>query len=419
MRFCVLDTWHHTGYYTSCCKASFQMHFNACSQVCSEVHSWLHSMAHSQPAWLHAPKYTPSTLPSTPPSTFSSTLPCMHSRMHPVALDGTLPACLTVRSQASPQDALKHTAEHALKYTRNCTRWHTPSLLDCTLPSKISRYSQVHLQVPLKYAPNCTRWYTPSLHAAMPPSTLSREKTLPMSLDYMLPCMLLHAGSRDLLSCRHQAPGGVRLVVYGMQCLVGDEWRVAGGRRHILAEVKTLVDIIVWTLSWARPLWQDLRMPQTHGVDIFRLRFRRKGRQLDLRESRSLTQIFQRDLVPASHRLWVYVCAFGPGLMGMMAMVIAMALVMVLAIVIIVPEVLIQVGWLRQRHHQTFHRPRAFYLPKLPQTQSFPSAKASRGKLYSSCMLDPETCWVAHTRHPEAEGRWRMASSIWWVVYGM
>jgi len=51
---------------------------------------------------------------------------------------------------------------------------------------------------------------------------------------------------------------------------------------------------------------------------------------LDLGESRSLTQIFQQNLVPASHRLWAYVCAFGPGLMVKMAM--AMAMVMVLAI---------------------------------------------------------------------------------------
>jgi hypothetical protein len=42
-------------------------------------------------------------------------------------------------------------------------------------------------------------------------------------------------------------------------------------------------------------------------------------------------------------------------------MAMAMAMVMVLAIVIIVPEVLIQVGWLHQRQHQTFHRLRAFY----------------------------------------------------------
>jgi hypothetical protein len=40
--------------------------------------------------------------------------------------------------------------------------------------------------------------------------------------------------------------------------------------------------------------------------------------------------------------LWAYVCAFGPGLIVMMAMVMASVMV------IIVPEVLRQVGWLRQ-----------------------------------------------------------------------
>jgi hypothetical protein len=50
MRFCALDTVHHTAYYTSHCilyitlhktnlKASCQMHFIACFQVRSEVHS--------------------------------------------------------------------------------------------------------------------------------------------------------------------------------------------------------------------------------------------------------------------------------------------------------------------------------------------------------------------------------------------
>jgi hypothetical protein len=97
-------------------------------------------------------------------------------------------------------------------------------------------------------------------------------------------------------------------------------------------------------------------MPHSHVVDNCSLRFRRKGRQLDLGESRSPTHIVQRNQVPASHRLLAYVCAFGPGLTGKMAMV--MAMVMVLAIVIIV---LIQVGWLRQRQHQSFHTLRAFY----------------------------------------------------------
>jgi len=86
--------------------------------------SQLHSMAHSQPAWLYVSKKALKTLP--------------------IALKGTLPAFLTVRSQVSSQDALNHTPEHALKYTTNCTRWHTPSLLDYTLLSKLSRRSQLH-----------------------------------------------------------------------------------------------------------------------------------------------------------------------------------------------------------------------------------------------------------------------------------
>jgi hypothetical protein len=134
--------------HTTNLKESSQMHFIAHSHVRSEVHSWSHSIAHSQPAWLYAPncsrwhtpslfdlrsevssqdapKYTLSSLPSTPLSTFPSTHPGMPSRTLPIALDGTLPGCLTVRSQVSSQDALKHTPKQALKYTPNCTEWHS------------------------------------------------------------------------------------------------------------------------------------------------------------------------------------------------------------------------------------------------------------------------------------------------------
>ena len=51
-------------------------------------------------------------------------------------------------------------------------------------------------------------------------------------------------------------------------------------------------------------------MPHSHGVHNCSLSFGRKGRQLDLRESRSLTQIFQRNLLLAHHRLWEYVYTF-------------------------------------------------------------------------------------------------------------
>ena len=131
---------------------------------------------------------------------------------------------LRVALKYTPKYALKHTPEHALQYAPNCTRWHTPSLLGSTLPS-----------------------------------TLSRGKTLPISLDNMLLCMLLRARSRDLLSCRRQAPGGARQVAYGGLCWEGGVWsvacgvwrvacgrrRVAGGGRRMVAEIVTSVDILV------------------------------------------------------------------------------------------------------------------------------------------------------------------------------
>jgi hypothetical protein len=53
--------------------------------------------------------------------------------------------------------------------------------------------------------------------------------------------------------------------------------------------------------------------------------------------------------MPTSHRLWAYVCAFGPGLMVMMAMVMMAMVMMAMVMVIIVPEALRQVGCLCQR----------------------------------------------------------------------
>jgi len=174
-------------------------------------------MTHFQPALQYAPKWALRTLSITLPSVLSSTLP--------IALDGTLAACLTVCSQVSSLDALNHTPEHPLKYTPNCTRWHSPSPLDCTPPSTLSRHSQEHLWVPPKY--------TSELLAR----TLWRGKTFPISLYYLIPCILLHAQLRDLLSCRCQELRGVRLVTYGGHSFAGSElraecrvWRVAGGR---------------------------------------------------------------------------------------------------------------------------------------------------------------------------------------------
>ena len=161
-----------------------------------------------------------------------------------------------------------------------------------------------------------------------------------------------------IAGARHQEAGGGWRVE-------GGRWRVADGAWRMVAEIVTLVDITVWILSLGRPPWQDLTMPYGHGVDNCSLKLCSNGRQFKLGESRSPTLIFQRNLLPSSHRLWAYVCAFSLGLMEMMAtamaIAMAMAIVMVLVIVIIVPEVLRQVGWLRQCQHQSFHRLRAFY----------------------------------------------------------
>ena len=89
-------------------------------------------------------------------------------------------------------------------------------------------------------------------------------------------------------------------------------------------------------------------MPHCHGVDNCSVRLCRNGRHFEFGDGRSPTQMVQRKLLPAFHRLWAYVSAFSLGLMEIMApaiaMAMAMAIVMVLVIVIIVPEVLRQAG---------------------------------------------------------------------------
>ena len=138
------------------------------------------------------------------------------------------------------------------------------------------------------------------------PDIPSRGKTLPISLDYVLLCMLLCAWSRGLLSCRCQTLGGMRQVVGGV-C------QVAGGWWHRVAKISTSGDIIVWNDSFAWPLWPDLTMPHGYGVYNCSLGFCQKGWQFDIGESRSQTKICQRHLLFASHQFWAYVCAFGLG----------------------------------------------------------------------------------------------------------
>ena len=88
-----------------------------------------------------------------------------------------------VRSQDALQTPLRRSPD-AHKYAPNCTRWHTPRLLDCTLPSM------------LPIALDCT---LPSRLPSRLPSTFPTmlNCTLPSSLDYTLPSTLLCARCRE------------------------------------------------------------------------------------------------------------------------------------------------------------------------------------------------------------------------------
>ena len=76
---------------------------SSCAQAHSRACSQVHSQLHYQPTWLYTSKYGLKTLSKYPP-------------------------------------------EYTLKYSPNCTRCHTPILLDYMLPSMLSRCSQVHSQ---------------------------------------------------------------------------------------------------------------------------------------------------------------------------------------------------------------------------------------------------------------------------------
>ena len=181
------------------------------SRARSQIHSQLHSMTHSQPAWQYAPKYT-------------------------------------------SEYVLNFTPGYALQDAPNCTRSHTPSLLDCTLPSKLSRHSHVHFE----YAPMYT--------------SESLSRTLPIAVDGTLPAYLalrsqVHSQEgrqfqSHLTICSHVCScmldpetcwvaDARHREAWGWWCMadsvwrraVGGVWRVAGGRRRC------------WPKSWRRSIW--------------------------------------------------------------------------------------------------------------------------------------------------------------------
>jgi len=98
------------------------------------------------------------------------------------------------------KQAARCTSFHAPKYTPDCSRLHTPSLLDCTLPGMLSETlpgtppstlpstpptdSQDTPTYPSEYAPKDTSGSVSStLFGSRLPTTLL-SKTVPISLDY-------------------------------------------------------------------------------------------------------------------------------------------------------------------------------------------------------------------------------------------
>ena len=145
----------HTTYLKASCQINFIAYSQVYSEVHSEVHSQLLSMAHFQLAWLmlssklsrhshvlyeYVLKYTPSLLDYM----LISNLLSRHSQIH-----------TEYTPKYTSKYVLKYTPRHAFQDAPYCTRWHTPSLLDCML--------QLSSQDALKYTPNCTWWYIPSL----------------------------------------------------------------------------------------------------------------------------------------------------------------------------------------------------------------------------------------------------------------
>jgi hypothetical protein len=114
--------------------------------------------------------------------------------------------------------------------------------------------------------------------------------------------MLLHARARDMLSSGHQEPvdrwgeaGAGRLVAGGGSRVAVGGWLLA------VAEIIRSIYIITCILLFVPPPRQDLTIPHSHDVDNCSLRFYKTGRQWNVGESRSPTQILQWNLMIAPH----------------------------------------------------------------------------------------------------------------------
>ena len=115
--------WHSPSVLDYTLQSQVSTRSQSHSQGRTQVHCQLHLIRHSPHTWLYASEYALKTLSIT------------------------LPVCLALSSPLCSQDSLNRTSDQALKYTSTSSRWHTPSLLNYTLPSKVSIQSQEHLQL--------------------------------------------------------------------------------------------------------------------------------------------------------------------------------------------------------------------------------------------------------------------------------
>jgi hypothetical protein len=125
----------------------------------------------------------------------------------------------------------KYTSKYDLKYTPrddfqdapNCTRWHTLSLLDYTLPIKLLRCSQVHSKLHLMVHSQLTWLYAPKY-------TLNRKDTPNLTWVYD-PIYAPAYSIQRLVQLQTSGTGSCRVWREDSraQPMVSGVWLVAGG----------------------------------------------------------------------------------------------------------------------------------------------------------------------------------------------
>jgi len=178
------------------------------------------------------------------PDEFHWTLPSTLWSTLPIALGCTLPACFTILPQLLSMALSKPTWLYTLKYalkmfssilqstlsnTLPIALNDTPSLLEYTLPSKLSRQSQEHLQVHTQVDLRVGLKYTSeSLWSTFLSSCSS---TLLTALDDKLPAYLALCSQIESPEARH-SQSHLTICSHVCSCMFGPETCWAAGARH-------------------------------------------------------------------------------------------------------------------------------------------------------------------------------------------